>query len=66
MQANWYNNSNTFIYLRISTSFFRRTDGIGWQLVSQQQADEATGRWSVLHPLQEEAYFPVLKEQGLI
>ena len=62
---NWYNNSN-HIYLRINNVFYRRVLGIGWQVIAQEQADEATRQWDHLHEKQEAVYLPQLKELGLI
>ncbi|AKD55045.1 hypothetical protein [Spirosoma radiotolerans] len=62
----WYNNSNSFIYLRVGKTFFRRTTGVGWAIITEQQADEAIRQWDILHEKQRETYLPQLQAQGLI
>lgn len=63
---NWYNNSNNYIYLRLGQIYFRRVNGVGWQIISQQEADQAIRQWDHLHEKQYAVYHPQLRQQGLI
>lgn len=60
-----YANCNNHIYLRVEGNYFKRVVGPGWMVCPPFEVQQVT-KWAPLHDLQREAYFPALREKGLI